>query len=106
MPGVLGGKALALKNMAQMPSAGSAEYLHPAPIRIRLTTDRTWYLIVETRPTAAGIELILRLEKGSITAPAMVNPLFIESIVLAGEGPFRALEFDDAFFLWREFTPT
>jgi len=58
MSGIPGGEALALENMTQMALTGSADDLDPAAIGIGDPLHTAWNLVIETGPSASGVELI------------------------------------------------
>ena len=75
MTGILGGESFTKKHMTQMGSALSALDFRPDPIRIREPFYRARQFLVETRPSAAGIELTGIGIQGSITLAAKIRAL-------------------------------
>ena len=72
---ILISKALALKHMAQMAIAVSADNLYPPTIGIRLTPHRTLNLIIKTGPAAMGGEFVLRPVQRAITLFTAIETL-------------------------------
>jgi len=75
-----------------------ADDLSPHSIGIWNPLDRTLYLIIETRPPAVRVELVLGSVQVRAAPPTRENPLGIEPIVLAGVRRLCALVYDYAFF--------
>ena len=88
--------------MAEMARARSALDLDPTPIGIRYPSDGALDLLIERRPTAAGVELRVRhVERGVATATD-IGARNEEIVVLAAERALRSLVDDDARLFARE----
>lgn len=95
--------ALSLEDMPQMSSAILAEDLDAVPICVRFPTDGTVDFVIETRPAATGLELILRTIERCIALPAEIRSSGLIPQQFAGTGAFRSLVQDDSFFVRIEF---
>lgn len=83
MPRVPGRKPLPLENVAQMPSAASALDLYALAVRVGNSTDGPRNLLVERRPAATGVELVLRPIEGRPALLAFVRPGIGRAFVLS-----------------------
>jgi len=95
--------SLPLKHMSQMPSTITAHNLDPLHAKrlIRVAGDSSRHGIEKSRPTAAGLELVVGFVERGLAAGAGVDAggrgVFV---VLASEGGFGALLAEDAELLW------
>ena len=75
--------------MTQVPSASGTKNLRPPAVCIRLATNGSGNLIIETGPATTGIELVFRpVQRGTATA-ATIGSIFAMGIKFAGKGRFR-----------------
>ena len=88
MPRVLRCELLAGEHVTQMSAAGGALNFDPTPIRIRYSPDGVFDLLIERRPTAAGVELRVRHVKWGFATATDVGALNEEVVVPAGERAF------------------
>ena len=82
MAGVLPGEPLAEKDMAEVRVAGGAGDLGALPVRVLGALHGAGHLVVEARPAAMRIELVLRTVEGRLAAAADVGPRAFERDVL------------------------
>jgi hypothetical protein len=99
VPDVLLREALALKNVAEMAAAVIANDLYPVTVGIANLLDGAGDFVVEAWPAAAGAELILAIVKGRITTATDEYAVYLEVIILVGEGHLGTLVNDDVFLL-------
>ena len=71
VPGVFRSVVLAFKHVAQMPVATGTQDFRPKAIRIGELLYSSFNLLIEGRPTAAGIKFTGRIVEWSVAAPAM-----------------------------------
>ena len=88
MTRVLRRQPLALEEMAQMTAATGAKNLRAVSVGIGCTPYRTGNRIVEARPAASGIELVLRTVQRRAALAAAIRALLVEAAVTAREGHF------------------
>src|SRR5271156_453088 len=99
VPRVLCREPLAQEDVAQVGAAVGALDLRPASVGVGDPLDRARYLVVEGRPAAPRVELVLGTIEGRLAPPAEVRPRPEIVLVLAGEGPLRPLVDYDLFLL-------
>ena len=99
MPGVLGGKAFAFKNVSEVPAAGGADDFHALPVRIGTPDDGSGDGLVEGGPAAAGIEFVLGVVQGRPAASAGIGSVGLVVPVAAAERGFRRTVGNDLFFI-------
>src|SRR3954466_10145933 len=92
---------LAEEDVAQVSAAVVALDLDAHAIRVGQTLDRSRHLVVERRPAATGVELVLAAVELSVTAAANVAAGLVEVVVLAGEWGLRALHLDHVALVGR-----
>ena len=102
MPRVLGGEPFTDEHMAEMARARGALDLDPTPVGIRYPPDRALDLLIERRPTAAGVELRVRYVERGVATATDVGALNEEVVIFAAERGLRSLVHDDARFSGRE----
>ena len=100
MPGVFGGKPFSVEDVAEVAVAVIAENLGAAPVGVGFAAHGTRYLVVETGPTAAAVELVGGAVERGVAAAADVRAGSFMQVILAGEGHFRAFP-EDYPFLFR-----
>ena len=91
MPRVPGCEALPFEHMAEVAPAPGALDLDPLSVRVWNSTDGPRDLLVERRPAAVGIELVLRPVERCTAPFALVRPGLGVAFVLSRErglGPF------------------
>src|SRR5438105_11509541 len=88
--------------MAEMAGAGGALDLDAAPIGIRHAPDSALDLLIERRPTAAGVELRVRYVEWGVATATDVGALNEEVVIFAAERGLRSLVHDDARLCGRE----
>ena len=103
--GVFFGQAFADKNMAEVAAAIGAEYLGAPPVGVCFFAYRTGYFVIESRPTAAGVELVGRAVQRRFAPPADVFACGKMLVVLARKWALCAFVFDDPFFFRAELVP-
>lgn len=59
MPDILRGETFSLENMSEMPAATGTHDFGSSTVRIGPVDDGTGHFVIETGPTAAGVELVL-----------------------------------------------
>lgn len=95
--------SLALEHMSQVASAVAANNLRPlhAESAVCVPCDGARDCVEESRPAAAGLELVLGRVDGRVAAGTVIGAgARGVLIVLAGEGRFGALLAEDAELLW------
>src|SRR5688500_10052882 len=102
MPCVLRRETLTDEDVAEMAAAGGAFDLDAMPVRIRQPANGAFYLLIERRPTAAGVELRVRDIERRLARPADVRALDEEVVVFAGERRLGPLVHDDPCLCRRE----
>jgi len=85
------GKPFTLESVPQMTSTCSTRDLNPPPIRISRFCDSARQSLVESRPTAPGVEFRGRLVKGSVASSAFIHAILAELVVFSRTSPFSAL---------------
>jgi len=98
MPGVAGRQPFSLEDVSEMGAASRALDLDTLPVRVRETSDRSRYLLVERRPTAVRVELVFRAEEWRTASLAFVGSGLEVPVVLSGERHLGALVDDDPGF--------
>ena len=88
---------LAEEHVAEVAAAVHAGDLGPVPVRVRRTKDRAGDLVVEARPAAVGIELVLGTVQRRVAATAVIGPRRFVGDIFAAPGHLGALVNDDAF---------
>ncbi len=78
-------ESLPLEDMAEVAAAARALDLHPFPVRVGDATHRPRDLLVEGRPTAVGVEFVVRPIERSPALSALVRSGPEVRLVLAGE---------------------
>jgi hypothetical protein len=91
MAGVPESEALALENMAQMTLTGSANDLDPAAIGIRNPLYTAGNLVIETGPSASGVELIVGSVQRAVAPPAVEGSCLLMGTVFTGKGALGTL---------------
>jgi len=91
VPRVPWGESLPLEHMAQVASASRALDLHSFAVRIGNATDRSGNLLVEGRPSAMGVELVVGPIERSPALLALVRPGAEIRLVLSRERRLGAL---------------
>ena len=81
MARVLGGERLALEDMPQVAAAGRADDLCAPAVCVLAAGDRPGDLVIEARPAAARVELVIRAVQGRVAAAAVVGPFFIMALI-------------------------
>lgn len=94
MSGVSRGKSFSKKHMAQMSAAVGALNLGPRTVGVRQVLDGSRFLLIERRPPATSLELVLRLVEVGVATAAGKDPWLEKVVVLSGEGRFSSLIFD------------
>ena len=89
---------LPLEDVTEVASAPRALDFDPFAVRIGETADRSGDLLVEGRPTAMGVELVVRPIEGSPALLAFVRPGVEVRLVFARERRFGAFVEDHALF--------
>ncbi len=98
MARVFGRKTFAGKDVSEVAAAVGADDLGALPVRVGDTPYRPWDLVVEAGPAAERMEFVRRAIQRRIASFAGVAAGGVMQVVRPGEGPFRALVYDDAFF--------
>ncbi len=99
MAGILLRKSFAQKNMSQVAVAVGAHNLCPAPVRVAQSCNGPGYLVVETGPSATGIELGCGFVQRGITLFAVIDPWLVVLVVFSAKGSFGSL-FQDHLLLF------
>jgi len=102
VPRVLGREPFTDEDMAEMACARGALDLDSTAIGIRYPPDGALDLLIERRPTAAGVELRVRHVERRVATATHIGALDEEVVVLAAERALCSLMYDDARFLGRE----
>jgi hypothetical protein len=84
----LGGEPFALEDVAEMGVAPDASYLDAHAVQVGEPFHGARDLIVEARPAAPGIELVLRPIEGRATSLAYVRARLEVVFVLSGKRSF------------------
>jgi hypothetical protein len=90
-------KPLSLKHVAEVATASGALDLDAFPIRVRETPDGARNLLVKGRPTAVGVELVLRTIERRPAPLAFVRSLLEVALVLPRERRLGAFANDHPF---------
>jgi hypothetical protein len=90
--------ALAAEDMTEMAAAIAARYLDATSIGVKALGHGAFDRQVETRPTAACVELVGRLIERRSTTATNERTLFVEFLIFPAERRFRALMDDYALF--------
>ena len=88
MPRVFGSFLLAVKYMAEVTAAILADDFRAAAIGVGVAGDGVGQFVVEARPAAAAVELVLRPIERSVATTTDIGALGCPVVVLAGEGAF------------------
>ena len=99
MAHVLLGQLLPLEHVPEMGPAGGTENLRPSPVGVRQALHGAGQFVVEARPATTGVELVIGFIKRRAASSAHVGPGLVVIVILAGEGPLRALLYNDGLFL-------
>ena len=95
---IFGRKAFARKDMPQVSAAaGTGDFGTPA-VGIRRAPHGTGDFVVETRPAAPGVELVLRTVQRRTALAATVNPLSAMLVITARKRRFGTLVDDHTSF--------
>lgn len=105
VPGVFRRQPLTFEHMAEVAAAIGAKDFYPVPVGVWFMAHRTGYFIVESGPTAAGVELVLGAVEWGLAATTEVGASFEMLVVFAREGVFRAFIGYDVLFLRRQRIP-
>lgn len=95
MPSIFWRKSFSYENMSEVCLTGSADNFRAAAVPVGHMLYGTRNLIVKGGPATAGAELIVRIIKWRIAAPADVGAGFFMVVVLTGKRHLRALADDD-----------
>ena len=95
---IFGRKAFARKDMPQVSAAAGTSDLRPSSVGIRRAPHGTGDFVVETRPAAPGIELVLRTVQRRTALAATVNPLSAMLVITARKRRFGTLVDDHTSF--------
>ncbi len=98
VPGILRRVAFSFKDVAQMSIAVGAEDFHPTPVGILLVAHRSGNFVIKAGPSAARIELIIRLIEFGIALAAQIGALVFVVFVFPGAGALGPLVQDDKLF--------
>ena len=98
MASVFRGQSLAFENVTQMPATILTEDFDPVAVSVSLPPHSTFDFIVEARPAAAGLKLVLRLIQWCIAATTDVRSGCFIVEQFAGAGTFRTLSQNDPLF--------
>ena len=99
MSGVSLRQSLALEHVPEVRPTRSAHDLRALPVRIRNPLHGSGDLLIEARPAASGVELVVGTVERSVTPFTDVPALLPVVIVFSREGWFSAPMDDDPFFL-------
>lgn len=102
MPRVLWREPLTQEHVAEVASAARAGDLRPVSVRVRRALHRAGDLVVEARPAAVGVELVLGPVQGRVAAPALVGPRGLVGDVFPAPRALRALVNDDPLLFTSE----
>ena len=85
------GELLPFKNMAEVTFAVRADNFHATTVRIQISLNPLWYLVVETGPAASTVKFAFRLIERGVALAAYVETLCFKLGVLTyarGLSPF------------------
>jgi len=100
MSRIFGGKSFAEKYVSKMGAARGANYLRASAVLVRYSFDGAIYLVVKTRPSAAGVKLILRAIKRGVAPFASIYALTKKVGIFAGSRILRAFVDYYSLFFW------
>ena len=96
--GVLGSEPLALEDVAEMRVAARAPDLDTHSVRIAQSLHRPGDLVIEARPAASSVELIVRSIQRSTASFAHICPGLEVVLLLSGERSLGAVMHDHGLF--------
>ncbi len=103
MPRILVGKSFARKYVPEMSAACRTGYFDASAVGVGSSFYSPCDLVVETGPTATGMEFILRTVERGAALPAVVYAFTRKIGILPGERWLGAFVYDNMFFERGEF---
>jgi hypothetical protein len=88
----------AFEHVAEMTTASGALYLHAFTVGVRKPADRPGNFLVERRPAAVGVELVVRPVEGCAALFTLVNSRRYGAFIFSRERRFGALVKDHTLF--------
>ena len=86
MTGVFCGKPFSDEDMAKVSTTVVTNDLSPSSIRIGYAFNGTWDLVIKGRPSATGVELIIRAVEWGVTSSANVGARLKMFVIFTGKG--------------------